>query len=151
MRKLICGIAGLSLCLSFVPAKGQAYKARPKLVVELVIDQFRGDYLDRYRDQFTHVNGFNLFLNKGAYFGNCYYDYANLVTAAGHATIGTGAYTDGHQIPLNEWYEPGPDGDLRLVSSVADTRYHLVGAPAGAPSLWYSIFFSEYARYARRM
>ena len=53
------------------------------------------------------------FLKQGAHFTDCYYDYANLVTAAGHSTIGTGAYTDGHQIPLNEWYEPGPDGKLR--------------------------------------
>ena len=48
----------------------------------LVIDQFRGDYLDRYRDDFKTPNGFNLFLKKGAHFTDCYYDYANLVTAA---------------------------------------------------------------------
>jgi hypothetical protein len=38
-------------------------------------------------------------------------------------------------IPLNEWYEPGPDGTLRSVSSVADDRYKLVGAPAGTTDL----------------
>lgn len=128
----------LSICLvvfCLPPCFGDAYDAKPKLVVILVFDQFRGDYLDRYRAEFKAKNGWNLFLKQGAHFTDCYYDYANLVTAAGHATIGTGAYTDGHGIPLNEWYEPGPDGTLRAVSSVADDRYTLVGAPAGTKDL----------------
>jgi arylsulfatase A-like enzyme len=126
-------ICFLVFCLQ--PCFGDAYDARPKLVVIMVFDQFRGDYLDRYRAEFTAKKGWNLFLKHGAHFTDCYYDYANLVTAAGHATIGTGAYTDGHGIPLNEWYEKGPDGTPRSVSSVADDRYKLVGAPAGTKDL----------------
>jgi hypothetical protein len=64
-------------------AQAQAYEAKPKLAVILVIDQFRGDYLDRYRDSFTTANGFNLFLKKGAYFYDCYFDYANTKTTRG--------------------------------------------------------------------
>jgi Type I phosphodiesterase / nucleotide pyrophosphatase len=115
--------------------RADAYDAKPKLIVLLVFDQFRGDYMDRYRAELKAKNGWNLFLKQGAHFTDCYYDYANLVTAAGHSTIGTGAYTDGHQIPLNEWYEPGPNGNLRQVSSVADDRYKLVGAPTGTKDL----------------
>jgi arylsulfatase A-like enzyme len=115
--------------------RADAYDAKPRLIVVLVFDQFRGDYLDRYRADFKAKNGWNLFLKQGAHFTDCYYDYANLVTAAGHSTIGTGAYTDGHGIPLNEWYEPGPDGKLRQVSSVADDRYKLVGAPANTKDM----------------
>ena len=108
-----------------------AYDGSPKLVIELVFDQFRGDYLDRYRADFHAKNGWNLFLKQGAHFTDCYYDYANLITAAGHSTIGTGAYTDGHGIGLNEWWEPGPDGKQHQVTSVEDPRYTIVGAPAG--------------------
>ena len=90
-------------------ASGQVYEAKPKLVVELVIDQFRGDFLDRYQGDFKTARGFNLFLKQGAYFTDCYYDYANTMTAPGHSTIGTGAYTDGHGISLNQWW------DLRAV------------------------------------
>lgn len=114
-----------------VPLRADAYHATPKLVVVLVIDQFRGDYLERYRDDFKTSNGFNLFLKKGVHFTDCYYDYANLVTAAGHSTIGTGSYTDGHKIPINEWWQRGADGKLELVSSVSDDRYKLVGVPEG--------------------
>lgn len=129
-------VLGLIVGSFFVsPAFGDGYDAKPKLAIVLVFDQFRGDYLDRYRSEFKTKNGWNLFLKQGAHFTDCYYDYANLVTAAGHATIGTGAYTDGHGIPLNEWYEPGPDGKMRQISSVADDRYKLVGAPAGTADL----------------
>ena len=56
------------LLLLLLPAFGfaSAYNARPKLVVIVVIDQFRGDYLERYRDQFGE-GGFKLFLDHGAY------------------------------------------------------------------------------------
>ena len=136
MRIAALLFALVTLISSCAPvSRADAYDAKPKLIVVLVFDQFRGDYLDRYRADFKAKNGWNLFLKQGAHFTDCYYDYANLVTAAGHSTIGTGAYTDGHQIPLNEWYEPGPNGELRQVSSVADDRYKLVGAPAGTTDL----------------
>jgi arylsulfatase A-like enzyme len=125
MRKIFAAALFLIFCLP-VPGRAQAYNARPKLVVILVIDQFRGDYLDRYRDSFTTANGFNLFLKKGAYFNSCYFDYANTKTAPGHATIGTGAYTDGHGIGSNEWWDLARNTD-RVVSSVEDERYRIVG------------------------
>jgi predicted AlkP superfamily pyrophosphatase or phosphodiesterase len=102
-------------------AYGSAYQASPKLVVILVIDQFRGDYLERYHDEFG-PNGFRTFTDRGAYFPACYYDYANTRTAPGHATIGTGTYTSGHGILANEW----PVGK-RIVSSVDDESTKLVG------------------------
>jgi arylsulfatase A-like enzyme len=122
-------------------ALADVYRAKPKLVVVLVIDQFRGDYLDRYRDALKTPNGFNLFLKRGAYFNSCYFDYANTKTAPGHATIGTGAYTDGHGIGSNEWWDLNRNTD-RVISSVEDERYHLVGdfddlpvlAPPPAPA-----------------
>jgi predicted AlkP superfamily pyrophosphatase or phosphodiesterase len=119
-----------------VPAYADAYHATPKLVIILVIDQFRGDYLDRYRDALTAPNGFNLFLKRGAYFNDCMYDYANTKTAPGHATIGTGAYTNGHGIGSNEWWDLSRRTD-RVISSVEDERYRLLGTfddlPVGVP------------------
>ncbi len=103
-----------------------AYDAHPRLVIILVIDQFRADYLDRYRADFKG-RGFRLFLDKGAYFEDCYYDYANTKTAPGHATLGTGAYTDGHGISSNAWWDLTRN-KTRPVSAVEDERYHIVGA-----------------------
>jgi predicted AlkP superfamily pyrophosphatase or phosphodiesterase len=136
MRKLLSATLLLLLVPCGPRAHAQAYSAKPKLVIILVIDQFRGDYLDRYRDSFTSANGFNLFLKKGAYFSDCYFDYANTKTAPGHATIGTGAYTDGHGIGSNEWWDLSRNTD-RTISSVEDERYRIVGTfddlPPGLP------------------
>ena len=112
-------------------AQASAYDGKPKLVVILVLDQFRGDYLDRYRADFKAENGFNLFLKKGAYFPQCYYGYANTMTAPGHSTIGTGAYTNGHNIGVNEWWDLSRS-KTAMVSSVQDADYPLLGASTEA-------------------
>jgi len=135
MRKIVSLCLLAVFVLSGVPVSfADVYDAKPKLVVIVVIDQFRGDYLDRYRADLKAPNGFNLFLKKGAYFGSCYYDYANTKTAPGHATIGTGAYTDGHGIGSNEWWDLTRNTD-RPVSSVEDERYRVVGNFDDLPAL----------------
>ncbi len=115
---LLTAVVGLSVC-SFA----SAYDAHPKLVVVIVIDQFRGDYLERYRDQFGD-GGFRLLLDHGAYFPNCNYNYANTRTAPGHSTLLTGAYSNGHGIADNEWWDPKKK---RMVTSVEDDATKLVG------------------------
>ena len=105
------------------PAHASAYNAHPKLIVVIIIDQFRADYLERYRDQFT-TGGFSIFLNNGANFTDCNYDYANTRTAPGHATLFTGAYSNGHGIAANEWWDPQKK---KMVTSVEDDDTKLVG------------------------
>ncbi len=135
MRKFVGVLLVLLLFLPVAPpAYADAYHAKPKLVVILVVDQLRADLLDRYRDLFISANGFNLFFKKGAYFNSCYYDYANTKTAPGHATIGTGAYTSGHGIGSNEWWDLTRNTS-RVVTSVEDERYRLVGTFDDLPLL----------------
>jgi predicted AlkP superfamily pyrophosphatase or phosphodiesterase len=119
-----------SLLLSLISAAfASAYNARPKLVVVIVIDQFRGDYLERYRDQFGD-GGFRMFLDRGSYFADCNYDYANTRTAPGHATLFTGSYTSGHGIIANEWWDPQKK---KTVTSVEDDTTKLVGVDRAGP------------------
>jgi predicted AlkP superfamily pyrophosphatase or phosphodiesterase len=137
----ICAYA-LALFALLLPAalRAQVYAGRPKLIVIVVIDQFRGDYLNRDHSEFKG-RGFRLFTDQGAWFTDCYYDYANTKTAPGHATIGTGAYSDGHGIDSNEFWDASRSFDVK-VSSVEDERYQLVDLPhdsipanvPGAPS-----------------
>jgi predicted AlkP superfamily pyrophosphatase or phosphodiesterase len=119
----------LVLLVCSVCAFASAYNAHPKLVVIIVIDQFRGDYLERYRDKFGD-GGFRLFLDHGAYFSDCNYDYANTRTAPGHATLFTGSYTSGHGIVANEWWDPQKK---KRVTSVEDDAVKLVGVDQNAP------------------
>jgi predicted AlkP superfamily pyrophosphatase or phosphodiesterase len=101
------------------------YPRRPKLVLILVIDQFRYDYLVRFRQQFVE-GGFNLLLSGGANFANCRYEYATTTTGPGHATLSTGAYANVHGIVGNRWYEPSLH---RTVYCVEDLTTKLVNAP----------------------
>jgi arylsulfatase A-like enzyme len=112
-------------CLSRL-APASAYNGRPRLIVIVVIDQFRGDYLERYHDEFGE-GGFRLLIDHGANFSECNYNYANPSTAPGHATLLTGAYTDGHGIQANQWWDPQKK---RRVSSVEDDATRLVGIQA---------------------
>jgi predicted AlkP superfamily pyrophosphatase or phosphodiesterase len=118
----------LLLCLTG-SAFASAYNAHPKLVVVIVIDQFRGDYLERYRDQFGD-SGFRLLLDHGAYFTDCNYDYANTRTAPGHASLFTGTYSNGHGIVANEWWDPQKK---KSVTSVEDDTTQLVGLSGSPP------------------
>ena len=114
----------LVLALNLSPSSfASAYNAHPKLVVIIVIDQFRGDYLERYREQFGD-GGFRLFLDHGAYFSDCNYNYANTRTAPGHATLLSGAYTNGHGILANDWWD---SKKRRMVTSVEDEDTKTVG------------------------
>jgi predicted AlkP superfamily pyrophosphatase or phosphodiesterase len=126
MNSRIRRAGALLVLLLLVPALAlaSAYNGRPKLVVVIIIDQFRGDYLQRYYDQFG-PSGFRLLMDHGAYFSNCNYDYANTRTAPGHATLLTGAYSAGHGILSNEWWDPQKK---REVTSVEDDSTQLVGA-----------------------
>jgi predicted AlkP superfamily pyrophosphatase or phosphodiesterase len=76
--------------VSPIPGFASAYNGHPRLIVVIVIDQFRGDYLERYRDEFGDA-GFRFLLDHGAYFPDCNYNYANTRTAPGHSTLFTGA------------------------------------------------------------
>src|SRR5215470_6110480 len=124
-RFLIAILAACPYFYSALFAHASAYNAHPKLVVVLVIDQFRGDYLERYRYHFVE-GGFRLFLDRGANFTDCNYQYANTRTAPGHATLLSGAYSDGHGILANEWWDPQRK---RKVSSVEDDATQIVGLP----------------------
>jgi len=123
-------VALLVALLLPVFALAQAYSGKPKLIVIVVIDQFRGDYLNRDRSEFKG-RGFRLFMDQGAWFTDCYFDYANTKTAPGHATIGTGAYSDGHGIEANDFWDASRSNDHK-VSSVEDERYQLVDLPAAS-------------------
>ena len=73
--------------------------------------------------------GFRTFLDRGANFSDCNYNYANTRTAPGHATLFTGAYSNGHGIIDNEWWDPLKK---RMVVSVEDESTQIVGLAASA-------------------
>ncbi|MEC4005348.1 alkaline phosphatase PafA [Flavobacterium sp. SUN052] len=76
---------------------------RPKLVVGIVVDQMKMEYLYRFQNDFGD-NGFKRLMNKGYVFQNTHYNYLPTYTAPGHASIYTGTTPATHGIVGNEWF-----------------------------------------------
>ena len=77
---------------------------RPKLVIGMVVDQMRWDYLYRYYTKYGE-GGFKRLLNTGYSLNNVHIDYVPTVTAIGHTTIFTGSVPSIHGIAGNDWYD----------------------------------------------
>src|SRR3954466_3480078 len=131
-------IAGAALCLA---ASGVTTTAphspppRPKLVVVIVIDQFRFDYPQRFRPFFSG-EGFNLFFKRGAVFSRARYEHGVLFTCPGHSVVLTGSYADANGIVSNFWYDTAA---RREVYCASDTAASLVGAAGEGRSPHYLI------------
>jgi hypothetical protein len=95
----------------------------PALVVVLTIDQFRADYLARFRE-FLAPGGFRLLLEQGANFADCRYRHAVTKTAAGHAVVLTGVHADVHGIINNAWVDRT---SLKRVNCIEDDSVRILG------------------------
>ena len=93
----------------------------PKLVVLISVDQMRGDYIDRYRHQWT--KGLKRLVTEGAWFREADYPYYNTVTCPGHASISTGTVPAVHGMVLNQWWERN---NSRQVSCTDDEQQKLI-------------------------
>ncbi|MDB5253863.1 MAG: alkaline phosphatase family protein, partial [Flaviaesturariibacter sp.] len=100
MKKLA---AIAAVMMTMMQAGGQGI-ARPKLVVGLVIDQMRWDYLYRYSDRYS-PDGFRRLLNQGFTCENTLIPYTPTYTAPGHTCIYTGSVPALHGIIGNSWFD----------------------------------------------
>ena len=96
---------------------------KPKLVVGIVIDQMRYDYLTRFYDRYEE-NGFKRILNNGFSLENAHYNYIPTYTAVGHASIYTGTTPSNHGIISNNWYDKFLK---KSVYCVDDATYKTIG------------------------
>jgi len=99
MRRTLAGSAlAVALFVTFPAAQ-----SAPKLVVILMVDQMRADYIDRFHDNWS--SGLRRMVDEGAWFTKANYPYLNTVTCAGHATVATGTYPHTHGIIGNTWFD----------------------------------------------
>lgn len=104
-----------------------ATTARPQLVLLIVVDQFRYDYLERFNDIFG-AGGFRRLMRDGAFWTQTNYDHMPTYTAPGHATLMTGAWPAETGIIANEW----PDLEKgRNITSVEDEQARLLNGEQG--------------------
>ena len=101
---------------------------KPKLVVGIVVDQMRYDFLYRYSEKYSS-GGFKRLMNEGFNCRNNHYDYAPTVTAAGHAAIFTGSIPAINGIIGNEWFNQKTG---KSVYCVEDSSVRTVGSDSKA-------------------
>jgi len=122
MMPLIVGLLRPLLGLVMLLATCSVWAEPPRLVVVIVVDQMRADYLDRFAANYE--GGLRRLRVDGAVFTDAHQDHALTWTAAGHATIATGVYPSRHGLVANEFW----DRNLQqAVGSVADSTTALVG------------------------
>ncbi len=114
MKKLL---AFLIACVSVGAAA-----PKPKLVLAIAVDQFRYDYLLRFRGEYKE--GLDQLLTRGAVFTNAYYEHFPTVTAVGHSTLLSGALPSISGIVGNDWYERETG---KTVTSVSDDSVKVLG------------------------
>lgn len=127
MRVLAFAAAAAAALGSAAPAGAVAPRdsvARPRLVLLVVVDQFRADYLTRFGDLFG-PGGLRRLLQRGALWTDVAYDYVPTETAPGHAALATGAPPSATGIVGNSWYDRALG---RTVTSVEDSAAPLLAS-----------------------
>jgi hypothetical protein len=123
MKKLLIFSFLLSYTLLSIGQKPAKPAPSPKLVIGVMVDQMRWDYIYRYQHRYG-ANGFKRILNEGFTCENTYISYAQTVTAAGHASVYTGSVPAINGIMGNDWYDRS---QKRMVYCVEDDDVKIVG------------------------
>lgn len=108
---------------------------RPKLVVMIVVDQFRADYVEKFRGQWS--GGLKRLVEEGAWFRAAAYPYSATETCVGHSTISTGALPLSHGMVANQWWDRDSQS---MVTCTSDPNVKNVayggGTTSGGDSAW---------------
>ena len=112
-----------AICLSLSLAESVlAQETKPKLILQITVDQLRGDLPGRYLDRMGQ-GGFRYLLQEGIVFANAHHQHANTETIVGHTTLATGANPAVHGMIGNVWFDRG-SGEMTY--NIEDDRYELL-------------------------
>jgi predicted AlkP superfamily pyrophosphatase or phosphodiesterase len=128
---LIAGAVCLQIQMTSIAQPAQPRASGLKLVVILAVDQMRGDYIDRYRRQWTA--GLKRLVSEGAWFRQADYPYFNTITCAGHASISTGTMPSVHGMVLNNWWDRAAGRLTYCTDDPAERPVSYGGPPVKAP------------------
>jgi predicted AlkP superfamily pyrophosphatase or phosphodiesterase len=119
---------------------------KPKLIVGIMVDQMRWDYINQFKPYFTSQQGFLRFMNEGASCNNNMIPYIPTVTAPGHASVYTGSTPAIHGIAGNQWFDNILQKSVYCVEDPTVVSVGIDGSAAGKMSpknLWTSTIGDE--------
>jgi hypothetical protein len=108
--------------LVLLAAQSMIAGERPRLIVQITVDQLRGDLPLRYRNRFGE-GGFRYFLDHGTWYGDAYHPHSMTETVVGHTTLATGAYPSRHGMVANKWFDRSTD---TLIDNIEGPQYPLL-------------------------
>ena len=111
---------------SFTSINAIAQTEKPKLILQITVDQLRGDMPYRYLEKMGE-GGFKYLLNEGVVYKNAHHNHANTETIVGHATLATGALPAVHGMIGNVWFDKKQQ---RLVYNIEDAAFPLLSKDA---------------------
>jgi predicted AlkP superfamily pyrophosphatase or phosphodiesterase len=120
-------LSGLLVLLSVASQAQSPTSPKPKLVVGIMVDQMRMEYLYRFESRLGE-NGFKRLMREGFTLKNAHYNYMPTVTGPGHASVYTGTTPAVHGIIGNDFYDKF---EKKSVNCVEDSRYKPLGSEAG--------------------
>ncbi len=112
--------------IATIPAQVQANE-RPRLIVQITVDQLRGDLIGRYASNFGE-GGFQYLLDEGIHYDNAHHTHANTETIVGHTTLATGANPAAHGMVGNLWFDRAAG---KTVYNIEDPDYSILTGGAG--------------------
>jgi len=115
-------LVACSVILALPVAVAKSDQDKPKLILQITVDQLRGDLPGRYLDRMGE-GGFQYLLKKGVVYANAHHSHANTETIVGHTTLATGAQPAVHGMVGNVWFDRG-SGEMTY--NVEDERYGLL-------------------------
>jgi type I phosphodiesterase/nucleotide pyrophosphatase len=140
VKKILVCAAFIFLSRTVVAAE------QPRLVVQITIDQLRGDLPLRYRDRFGE-GGFVYFMNHGTWYTDAHHPHSHTETIVGHTTLATGAYPSRHGMVANAWFDRATD---QLIDNVEGSQYPLLSVngetqtgPGASPTSILTTTFSD--------
>jgi predicted AlkP superfamily pyrophosphatase or phosphodiesterase len=99
---------------------------QPKLILQITVDQLRGDLPDKFMKNMGS-GGFRYLKEKGIWYNNAHYGHSNTETVVGHTSLATGADPAVHGMVANVWFDRKTD---QLVYNIEDPKYHILSSNA---------------------
>ncbi len=123
-RRPVPAAATLMVVLATFGFGASASRAEPpKLILQITVDQLRGDMPQRFKDRFG-ARGFRYLMDHGVVYSNAHYRHSTTFTAVGHATLYTGGSAAQHGFAGNDWYDQETG---QRVYCVEDDRHTIIG------------------------
>jgi len=116
----------LSVCVILSPSFASSLSQPPRLILQITVDQLRGDFPFRYYDRLPD-GGFKYLIKNGTVYMDGHHDHANTETVVGHATLATGTYPSVHGMIANVWLDREQS---RVVYNNEDNQYELLSKDA---------------------